>query len=75
MLESVIQQKSLKFALEIIHLYIKLQKQQVYMLLKQLLQSRTSIGVNVKEASGGQIRKDFLAKMYIAYKEARKTKY
>jgi four helix bundle protein len=43
---------------------------------KQLLRSGTSIGANVvEEASGGQSRKDFLAKMYIAYKEARETKY
>ncbi|MEH1988249.1 four helix bundle protein [Nostoc sp.] len=35
---------------------------------KQLLRSRTSIGANVEEASGGQSRKDLLAKMYIVYK-------
>ncbi|MEH2181325.1 four helix bundle protein [Nostoc sp.] len=75
MAESVIQQKSFKFALEIIHLYIKLQEQREYVLSKQLLRSGTSIGANVEEASGGQSRKDFLAKMYIAYKEARETKY
>ncbi|BAY79170.1 hypothetical protein NIES25_56530 (plasmid) [Nostoc linckia NIES-25] len=45
------------------------------MLSKQLLRSATSIGANVEEASGGQSKKDFLAKMYIAYKEARETKY
>ncbi len=45
------------------------------MLSKQLLRSGTSIGANVEEASGGQSRKDFLVKMYIAYKEARETKY
>ncbi|MDZ8064737.1 MAG: four helix bundle protein [Nostoc sp. DedQUE08] len=75
MAESIIQQKSFKFALEIINLYIKLQEQREYVLSKQLLRSGTSIGANVEEASGGQSRKDFLAKMYIAYKEARETKY
>jgi four helix bundle protein len=40
-----------------------------------LLRSGTSIGANVEEASAGQSRKDFLAKMSIASKEARETKY
>ncbi|MEH2259564.1 four helix bundle protein [Nostoc sp.] len=75
MTESIIQYKSFKFALEIIHLYIKLQKQREYALSKQLLRSGTSIDANVKEASGDQSRKDFLAKMYIAYKEVSETKY
>ncbi|MFN6535960.1 MAG: four helix bundle protein [Nostoc sp. EkiNYC01] len=75
MAESIIQQKSFQFALKIIELYIQLQDQREYVLSKQLLRSATSIGANVEEASGGQSRKDFLAKMYIAYKEARETKY
>ncbi|MGF1935765.1 MAG: four helix bundle protein [Nostoc sp. ChiQUE02] len=37
MAESIIQQKSFQFALEIIHLYIKLQEQREYVLSKQLL--------------------------------------
>nr|MDZ8039587.1 four helix bundle protein [Nostoc sp. CreGUA01] len=75
MAESIIQQKSFEFALKIIDLYIQLQEQREYVLSKQLLRSATSIGANVEEATGGQSRKDFLAKMYIAYKEARETKY
>ena len=73
--ESIIQNKSFQFALEIIYLYSELQQQREYVLSKQLLRSGTSIGANVEEASGGQSRKDFLAKMYIAYKETRETKY
>jgi four helix bundle protein len=42
---------------------------------KQLLRSGTSIGANVREASAGQSRKDFLHKMSIASKEARETIY
>ncbi|BAZ49152.1 CHP02436-containing protein [Nostoc sp. NIES-4103] len=75
MTESIIQQKTFQFALKVINLYMKLQDQREYVLSKQLLRSGTSIGANVEEASGGQSRKDFLAKMYIAYKEARETKY
>jgi four helix bundle protein len=72
---SIIQNKSFNFALEIIHLYTQLQHHKEYVISNQLLKSGTSIGANVEEASGGQSRKDFLAKMYIAYKEARETKY
>ncbi|NJL78412.1 MAG: four helix bundle protein [Richelia sp. RM2_1_2] len=75
MATSIIQNKSFDFALEIIHLYGQLQQHREYVISNQLLKSGTSIGANVEEASGGQSRKDFLAKMYIAYKEARETKY
>ncbi|HAZ43441.1 MAG TPA: four helix bundle protein [Cyanobacteria bacterium UBA11371] len=75
MTESIIQNKSFAFALEIIQLYRKLQEQREYVISKQLLRSGTSIGANVEEASAGQSRKDFLAKMSIASKEARETQY
>jgi len=39
------------------------------------LRSGTSIGANVEEANGGQSKKDFIAKIYIAYKEVKETKY
>jgi len=42
---------------------------------KQLLRSGTSIGANIEEASAAQSKKDFIAKMAIASKEARETKY
>src|SRR5690349_9012736 len=75
MAESLIRKKSFEFALVIISLYRKLQEQREYVLSKQLLRSGTSIGANVEEACAGQSRKDFLAKMSIASKEARETKY
>ena len=46
-----------------------------YVLSKQLLRSGTSIGANVEEAIGGQSERDFYAKLNIAYKEARESKY
>lgn len=73
--ESIIQKKSFAFALEIIQLYRRLQEEREYVISKQLLRSGTSIGANVEEASAGQSRKDFLAKMSIASKEARETQY
>jgi len=75
MKENVIKNKSFDFALEIIELYKELKEQKEYVISKQLLHSGTSIGANVKEALSGQSRADFLAKMYIAFKEAQETEY
>ncbi|HCF29066.1 MAG TPA: four helix bundle protein [Cyanobacteria bacterium UBA11049] len=75
MADSIIQKKSFEFALEIIRLYRELQDQREYVLSRQLLRSGTSIGANVEEASAAQSRNDFVAKMSIASKEARETRY
>lgn len=73
--KSIIQNKSFEFALSVIELYKQLIAQNEYVLSKQLLRSGTSIGANVEEASAGQTKKDFIAKMSIASKEARETLY
>jgi len=73
--KSIIQQKSFMFALDVIELYKQLVEQKEFVLSKQLLRSGTSIGANVEEASAGQSKKDFIAKMSIASKEARETHY
>jgi four helix bundle protein len=73
--ESIIQEKSFKFSLMIITLYKQLSKVDSNPILRQLLRSATSIGANVNEASAGQTKKDFVAKMAIASKEARETSY
>jgi four helix bundle protein len=75
MAASIIQQKSFQFALDIIELYKVLRAEHEYVLSKQLLKSGTSIGANVEEAAVGQSRRDFIAKMSIASKEARETHY
>jgi four helix bundle protein len=75
MAKSIIREKSFLFALEIIELFKKLQAGHEYILSKQLLRSGTSIGANVEEALAGQSRRDFLAKMAVASKEARETRY
>ncbi len=72
---NLIQERSFDFALEIIELYKKLLEQKEYILSKQVLRSGTSIGANVEEAIGGHSRKDFIAKLVIANKEARETRY
>ncbi|GAB7257032.1 hypothetical protein OBPA_14970 [Polaribacter sp. OB-PA-B3] len=74
--DNIIQTKSYNFAVRIIKLYKHLsQEKKEFVLSKQLLRSGTSIGANIEEAIGGQSRKDFLAKLTIAYKEARESHY
>ncbi len=75
MKKSIIQDKSFEFSLAIIDLYKQLIKDKEYIISKQLLRSGTSIGANIEEASTGQSKKDFTAKMSIASKEARETRY
>lgn len=73
---SIIADKSFDFAIDIVDLYKKLStSNKNYVLLNQILRSGTSIGANVKEGLRGQSKKDFLAKMYIALKEADETEY
>lgn len=74
--ENIIQQKSYAFAIRMVKLYQHLSSEKnEYVLSKQLLRSGTSIGANVEEAIGGQSDRDFFAKLNIAYKEARESKY
>ena len=76
MKDNIIKNKSYEFALRIIKLYEHLKEKKVdFVLARQILRSGTSIGANVEEALGGQSKKDFSAKLYIAYKEARETNY
>ena len=74
--DNIIQKKSYDFAVRIIKLYKYLvENEKEFVLSKQLLRCGTSIGANVEEAIGAQSRKDFFAKLTIAYKEARETHY
>lgn len=66
---------SFDFALQVIQLYKILVEQKEFVLSKQLLRSAISIGANIEEANAAQTKKDFIAKMSIASKEARETKY
>lgn len=74
MQQSIVQEKSFKFAIRVINLYIYLKDtKKEYVLSKQILRSGTAIGAIIEEALGGQSHKDFLSKISIAYKEARET--
>ncbi len=69
-------QKSKKFAIRIVKLYKYLcEQKKEYILSKQLLKSGTSIGANIAEANCAFSEKDFLSKMYIAFKECAETEY
>ena len=73
--ESIIYNKSFKFAIKIVNLYKNLINKKEYIMSKQLLRSGTSIGANVSESSAAYSKRDFISKMSIASKEARETKY
>ncbi len=76
MSESIIAEKSKKFAVKIVRLYQYLCGElNEYVLSKQVLKSGTSIGANVHEALCAQSKADFYAKMYISYKECSETEY
>ena len=76
MAENIVFDKSKKFALRIINAYKYLcDEKKEYILSKQLLRCGTSIGANISEAECAISKKDFLAKMYIAFKECNETKY
>ncbi len=76
MKDNIVQAKSYAFAVRIVKLcqYLRSEKRE-FVLSRQLLRSGTSIGANVEEAIGGQSRADFRAKLAIAYKEARESRY
>lgn len=73
--DNTILDKTFDFALSTIELYKQMIIQKEYVLSRQLLRSGTSIGANVEEASAAISKKDFTAKMSIASKEARETRY
>jgi four helix bundle protein len=75
MKENIIVIKSFQFSLQILQLYKVLIKNKEYIISKQLLRSATSIGANIEEAGAASSRKDFIAKMTIASKEAREARY
>lgn len=76
MKENVVVEKSKAFAVRIIQLYKYMyENKKEFVMSKQILRSGTSIGANIAEAECAFSKKDFLAKMYIAFKECSETKY
>ena len=73
--ENIILEKRFDFALKTIELYKILIDKNEFVISKQLLRSATSIGTNIEEGNAAQTKRDFIAKMSIASKEARETRY
>lgn len=74
--DNIIVEKSYKFAIRIVKMYQHLtSEKKEFILSKQILRSGTSIGANIEEAESSISRKEFIAKIQIAYKEAKETRY
>ncbi len=72
---NVVQERSEALAVRIVNLWKYLLKHQEYDISRQVKRSGTSVGANICEALYAASKKDFLNKMYIAYKELGETKY
>ena len=75
MKESVLSEKSLDFAGRILILAKRLRKEGEFIVSNQVGRSGTSVGANIREAQFASSRADFIAKMYVALKEANETDY
>lgn len=73
--ENTVAGKSKAFAVRVVGLYKYLCSKKEFVLSKQVLRSGTSIGANVREAVFAQSKKEFIAKMNTALKEASETLY
>lgn len=76
MKESILKDKSYKFALHIVKLNRFLNEEKKgYVLSKQILRSGTSIGANVVEGNRAESLGDFIHKLSISLKESFETEY
>jgi four helix bundle protein len=76
MKESILKEKSYRFAIRIVKLTQWIQNERKeYVLSKQMLRSGTSIGALISEAEFGQSKADFIHKLSISLKEANETDY
>jgi four helix bundle protein len=76
MSESILREKSFRFAVRILRLhkhFVEVKRE--FTLTRQIYRSGTSIGANVEEASQAESRADFIHKLSIANKEAFETHY
>jgi four helix bundle protein len=74
--ESILREKSYRFAIRIVRLSQFLQNEmKEYILNKQVLRSGTAIGALIREAEYAQSNADFINKFSISLKEANETAY
>ena len=76
MKESILKDKSYKFALRIVKLnrFLNEEKRE-FVLSKQILRSGTSIGANIVEGNRAESMPDFIHKLSISLKESFETEY
>ena len=73
--KGTVKEKSYKFAIRIVKLYVWLKEHSHHELASQVLRAGTSIGANIEEASASCSKKEFFHTMGISSKEARETRY
>ena len=74
--DSILLEKSLKFAVRIVKLHKYLVKEKKETIIsKQIIRSGTSIGANANEAVYGVSKAYFIAKLQISLKETAETEY
>ena len=75
-MDSILQDKSYTFAVQIVKLVQYLQREQKeFILSNQILKSGTSIGALIREAEFAQSHADYINKFHISLKEANETDY
>ena len=76
MKKSILDEKSMLFAVRIVKFYQYLcTEKKEYVMSKQILRSGTSIGANLRESRNAQSTSDFIHKLNTALKEADETQY
>jgi four helix bundle protein len=76
MKKDILKEKTLDFAVRIVHLKLYLSdKKQEYVMSKQLLRAGTNPGAMVREAVNAESSADFIHKLAIAQKEIGETIY
>ena len=71
-----LKERTKKFALRIIRMFVRLPKSDVARVLgKQMLRSGTSVGANYREADEGRSKAEFIAKMGDSLRELSETEY
>jgi len=73
--DNLILKLTFEFAVDIVNYSEILDKNQKYVIAKQILRSGTSIGANVKESQNAESNRDFIHKLKIALKEADELEY
>ena len=72
---NIVRDKAFQLALDVIGVGRELRSLREFDIARQMVKSGTGVGANVEEALNAQSRRDFVAKMSIALKEASETHY